>query len=297
MSLALTPPGGESTVSTLRAWYVNLPSESAMESGGSANLIVFHNKMRETLLSQYANSPILLSLINNFSFAVDPELVIDGWFQDVWDVSTASGYGLDVWGRIVGVNRVLKIPASGDLDYFGFLQGSGLPFDQGTFYTDTQNLENYILGDEAFRTLIMVKAFANISDCATPTYNAILRQLFAGRGNAWVMDTGGMIMRVAFDFALQPFEVAILTQSGAFVPPTGVLFDLFDASHPGGMFGFVTGENGLNQGYFYTGSDTPPRQPLDPNMGASPFMGFAEAGPGVFAALGEGQLTVQQPIS
>ena len=51
---------------------------------------------RQTVLSQYANSPVLLSLIDSFSDAIDRQSDIDAFYRAVWDLTTANSYGLDV---------------------------------------------------------------------------------------------------------------------------------------------------------------------------------------------------------
>lgn len=212
----------------------------------------------DTVLSQYANSPSLMSLIDSFNSAVDPSPNIDAFYDNVWNIQTAQGYGLQVWGRIVGVSNVLAIP--GGAPFFGFEEAgtaSAAPFGQGAFYSGSQATQNYTLSDDAFRALILIKALANISQSNIPTYNTILTQLFLGRGNAYVMDNGNMQMTLVCNFPLQSFEVAILTQSGAFSPPTGVLANIMVVSAQ--TFGFAEAgpsSCGFNQGTFFAGFST-----------------------------------------
>ncbi len=180
----------------------------------------------ETIASQYANSPILIKLISNMNEYIDPVVDLDNFFNSIWNVETATGYGLDVWGRIVGVNRVVKI--SGSLLYFGFSEADDIPltdpqpFDQAPFFTGFATGDNYSLSDDAYRKLILVKALANITDCSVPAINQILRNLFGELGNAYCTDTGNMTMTYTFDFTISPVDYAIITQSGAMPKPTGV---------------------------------------------------------------------------
>ena len=62
-------------------------------------------------------------------------------------------------------------------------------------------------------------------------------QLFPNRGNAYVSNGGNMNARLTFEFALQPFELAIIKQSGALPPTTGVQFEIMQAPR-GQTFGF-----------------------------------------------------------
>ncbi len=76
----------------------------------------------DTILSQYANSPTITQMLANIQQYLDPTGNIDDFYDDVWNIQTAQGYGLDVWGRIVGVNRILQVSNTA---YFGFIGPSG----------------------------------------------------------------------------------------------------------------------------------------------------------------------------
>lgn len=173
------------------------------------------------VISQYANSPILLTILENFCEALDPWPLINEFFNFLWNINTAVGYGLDVWGRIVGVTRVLEIPQG---RFMGFEEqlGSTDPFNVSPFFAGTLSGESFSLSDDAFRLLILVKALANITDGSTKSINTILRTLFAGAGNAYVTDNENMTMTYTFDFVLDPVQSAIINQSGVLPRSTGV---------------------------------------------------------------------------
>ncbi|KWI89552.1 hypothetical protein WM13_06235 [Burkholderia ubonensis] len=213
-----------------------------------------------TIISQYANSPTLLQLITNFDQYIDPSADIDAFYDMVWNVDTAVGRGLDIWGKIVGLEhgRLLKIPST-ELN-LGFTEAgnaSATPFGSGVFYSGSSVTENYYLSDDAFRTLILVKAMANISDGSIPSYNQLLQNLFKGRGRCYVNDLGNMQMRYTFEFYLEPWEQAIITQSGALPRPTGVLASFVQVPVPN-VFGFAeAGTSSIapfGQGTFFTGA-------------------------------------------
>lgn len=176
----------------------------------------------KTIIAQYANSPVLTRLIENMDAYLDPTLNFQNFYDQVFNVITAFGHGLDVWGRIVGVSRVLSVPGSDE--YLGFeeaLPGSE-PFNQAPFFSGQQVTNNFILSDGAYRTLIFVKALANICDGSIPAINQILLNLFPNRGNCYVVDNLDMTMAYKFEFALSPVELAIIAQSGALPKSTGV---------------------------------------------------------------------------
>jgi len=206
-----------------------------------------------TIIAQYANSPILTQLILNIFEYLDQTQNLDAFYDAIFNVSTAVGVGLDRWGRIVGVSRVLQIADAGNTP-FGFNEASpgSAPFGQGSFYSGVPVTSNYALSDDAYRLLIMAKAAANITNGSIPAINRILMALFPGRGNAYVQDGAGvvdafgfqeagneagfnqspfysgadlptMVMTYVFQFALTPVELAIVEQSGVLPKPVGVL--------------------------------------------------------------------------
>lgn len=181
-----------------------------------------------TILSQYANSPTIMQLITNMNAYLDPTANINAFYDLLWNVDTAVGYGLDVWGRIVGVGRVLRITGA---EYFGF-DGpggpSGLPFNQGVFYNGQPLTSNYALLDGPYRVLILAKALANISDGTISAINQILINLFSPTGllpvsgNSYVTDGEDMTMTYTFSAHLDPVQTAIVFQSGVLPRPCGV---------------------------------------------------------------------------
>jgi hypothetical protein len=163
----------------------------------------------------------LLQLIDDFSQCIDATIPIDNWFDAVWNIDTAQGYGLDVWGRIVGVNRVLQISTS---KYFGFEEAGTVStdtFGQSPFYNGQSVTENYALSDSAFRLLIMAKAAANVWDGSIPGLNSILRLLFPGQ-IAYVTDGENMTMTYTFGWTLTPAQAAIVSTAGVLPKPCGV---------------------------------------------------------------------------
>lgn len=176
-----------------------------------------------TVISQYSNSPVLCQLIANFNAVIDPNYDLERFYDFIWNIDTASGYGLDVWGRIVGIGRVLTVAGGDFLGFTGAGGASGDSFNAGIFYSGQATTSNFTLTDEAYRTLILAKAAANITNGSVQAINAILLALFPGRGNCYVQDHQNMTMTYVFTFPLQPFEVTIVSSSGVLPTPTGVL--------------------------------------------------------------------------
>ena len=182
----------------------------------------------DTIMSQFSNSPTITQLITNFNTYIDPEANINAFYNMLWNVNTAVGYGLDVWGRIVGVGRVLQIPTSAYFGMEGPSGASGLPFDQAIFYSGQPLTTNYALLDDPYRTLILAKALFNISDGTISSINQILINLFGPTGlmpvvgNSYCTDGLNMTMTYTFGSTLDPVQTAIVYQSGVLPRPAGV---------------------------------------------------------------------------
>lgn len=169
---------------------------------------------RQTILSQYANSDRITGLVETFFSAVDQTANFDAFYDKIWNLQTAEGFGLDVWGRIVGVNRILQVVSVGFFGFseaaptsltfgdarftglsstFGFAEaGDKQTFGEGSFataslfqgvdpnagagafYAGGQLTSNYELSEEQYLRLIYAKAAANISNGSIPSINAIL---------------------------------------------------------------------------------------------------------------------------
>lgn len=175
----------------------------------------------QTVISEYANSPILTGLLESMFDAVDLTALFDEMYDKIQNIETAEGYGLDVIGRIVDISRIITIPD--DVIYLSFEEsGDDGVFGVGTFYAGASTTTNFILADPAYRTLILAKALANICDGSSKAINALLRALFPGRGNAYVVDNLNMTMVYTFNFALTPVELSIVQNSGVLPRPAGV---------------------------------------------------------------------------
>lgn len=182
-----------------------------------------------TIISQYANSATLTGIILSFNDAMDQTENFDNFYDYIWNVATAQGYGLDVLGRIVNIGRALTLP--GSVTDFGFNEASSwVGFGQGGFYTGGGVTNNYILSDDDYRKLILAKAASNICNGSIPAYNAILLALFPNRGDCYVADGLNMSLTYTFKFPLNPVEVAIVQTSGALPQPCGIMIN--DPSFP-----------------------------------------------------------------
>ncbi len=223
--------------------------------GFTINVFLRPFDYQRTVISQYANAPTIRAMVDNMAACIDPRANLQAFYTYVWNVDTARGFGLDIWGDIVGVSRLLRIPNTENL--LGFendsIPADWKPFNGGTFYTGPGASQAYYLPDDIYRTLILTKALANIVATNAASLNRLLRNLFPGRGRCFVRDNGGMSMTFVFEFSLTPAERAILTESGALPHPAGVRYNVIVTG--GGLtFGFLEQGNPaqpFDQGTFY----------------------------------------------
>ena len=174
-----------------------------------------------TVLSQYANSPIILRVIGYFSDWLDLGNPFDEFYRKIWDIDQAEGHGLDVWGRILGVSRVLEVPSG---EYIGFeQQDEAQTFGHGILFRGFNQTDGASLTDEGFRLLLLAKAAFNITDASVPAINAILLALF---DDGYVRDNLDMTMTYVFSIPLTPIQSTIVLRSGVLPRPCGVLADV-----------------------------------------------------------------------
>jgi hypothetical protein len=211
--------------------------------------------VEQTIISQYNPESTIYQLIQGMNENIDPRADIDAFYDFVFNVETAQGFGLDIWGRIVDISRYLTIP--NNVEYFGFVEQNQAaqefvyPFDEMPFYSGEEPAtQTYRLSDDAYRRLILLKAMANIASTNARSINQILQNLFQDRGRCYVNDLGSMSMRYTFEFILTKYEVAIITQSGALPRPAGVGALVANISLP--VFGFSesTGCTPFGEGTF-----------------------------------------------
>lgn len=172
---------------------------------------------QKTIISQYAASNRLRELIADFDDCLKPSANVDRFYDLVWNIQTAQGYGLDLWGRILGVTRVLEVVPEG---YFGWDQGDRQTWGHGPWFGNPAT-PNYRLSDDAYRVLLYARALANLTDCSIQSLNRLLTLLFP-EVKAYVTDGLDMTMTYHFSPSPSPVELAIINQTGVLPKPVGV---------------------------------------------------------------------------
>lgn len=177
----------------------------------------------DTIASQYANSPALLKIIYSFADAIDPNKFTQEYFDLIFNIATANDYGLDNWGRIIGISRHVK-GVNLNAESFGFSQGY-FPFNNRPFSSGGPgSAGGWELDTEAYRKLLFLKALANIIYATAPNINKLIREFF-GR-DCYYLITGHMQAEYVFKFELGQFERFLVFDSGILPRPCGVHVDI-----------------------------------------------------------------------
>ncbi|MCC8190131.1 MAG: DUF2612 domain-containing protein [Planctomycetes bacterium] len=178
--------------------------------------------------SQYSASQRMLALMAGFQEQITIDGDADLFYQKMFNIYTAVGYGLDNWGRILGITRTIE------------------DADTGAALT---------LEDEYYRALLLYKALANIAAADAQTLNSLLRILIetgiAGFPPvAYVLEVDTMVIRWVFEDFLDPIQRAVFFAAGTLARGAGVGWELY-AINPAQVFGFDgSGMHPFNQAPF-----------------------------------------------
>lgn len=204
----------------------------------------FNDLALRTIQSQYGASPHIIGVITGAAKSIDPVKDIQTFYDMIFNPKTAQGVGLDIWGRIVGVNRYLTVDNE---DFFGFYGSLLNPFNQAPFYIHGDT-NHFRLSDEAYRALIFLKAAANIGNATLPSLKQTLTTLF--ENPVLIMNIGEMKVRVVFTFYLSAYERALFSTYGLLNLGAGVGFELYQVDTEN-TFGFKgSGLQPFGQGIF-----------------------------------------------
>ena len=165
--------------------------------------------------SQYAASVRITELLQSCKDHILPDTDIALFYDKMFNIQTAEGYGLDVWGEIIGISRYIQ-----------------------SYADPTATLT---LDDENYRRLLFVKAAANIMDSTLYSMNYILKKLYPDLtcyvqlATSWRTDgdytyneTPMEINFVFFNHHLTDLERSIFEVVGSFNRGAGVYWNLVE---------------------------------------------------------------------
>lgn len=165
--------------------------------------------------SQYSASEKVLALAAGFQKQLDPHLDVDLFYDKMFNIYSAEGIGLDNWGVILAIPRIIADPDTG---------------------------KSVTLADEHYRLLLLYKAMANISASTAAAQNHLLAMLVnTGIGGfpsvAYVLETDTMVIRWVFEDYLDPLQLAVFKTAGTLARGAGVGWELYAVS-PRQVLGF-----------------------------------------------------------
>ena len=200
--------------------------------------------------SQYGDSPHIKGVIRGYYDYISPQKDIDLIYDKMINIYTAEGYGLDVWGRIVGISREY-VAVDEQYDYLGF---DNKPynmdrietFNNAPFYKIVNG--KIKLEDNAYRTYILIKALINISNVSLNSLNFIFSQLFPDT-DIKVLHSNTMTLRLLVIGAMSQAQIGAIKNIEWL--PVGVGLQFYHIITP--TFGFRgSGLETFNNGTFGT---------------------------------------------
>lgn len=193
--------------------------------------------VQEYIQSQYSNSPTIKQILLSLADNINPDADIDVFYQNIMNIDSANGIGLDIWGTIVGAPRKLQLE---------------------------EDSKEIILNDDMYRNYIKFKMLANISPATLETLNKISYILYnntslsvANVQTEGTLDNGDFYnttpMMVRFTWQTSQVtdqDRAIFMQGILFCLAAGVGWDLV-IINTDNIFGFAGSDlNPFNQGTF-----------------------------------------------
>ena len=164
------------------------------------------------LISQYANSEKILRLANGIRTMFNNAKLISDWYNIVYNLKTAKGFGLDIWGKILNQGRSFKYTnqTTGVVTEY-YLKGE-ITVDGTTFSAEEV--------EELYRKILFMKVISLITNATDKSLNELLQFYFDGR-RVYVIQYDTMKLRYVFEIAVNKLEKSIFT-SGLLPKPTGV---------------------------------------------------------------------------
>ena len=131
----------------------------------------------------------------------------DELISKVFNLDTAEGHQLDILAARCGAGRTVYLPDQVESEVFGFDHSDWFGFNSpgGTFSASSGN-PGTSLDDNAMRTYIRFKCFANVSSGSLGDMNEALHRLFPGRGTCYAVVENDMELKLVFNFYLTPVE-------------------------------------------------------------------------------------------
>jgi len=184
----------------------------------SANLL-------EAILWQYNDAEKLISLVENDNNWYQENVInfLNQWYYDVFNVDTATEFGLSVWAKILDVNFATPPEDTRDTNVFGF----------GTYYNNfyVSNFSpvkdtTYQLSLSQKRLIIKLTYQKYNVFPSIPNVNKIIKNLIADA--AYVIDNMDMSVTIVTNTTLDSGIEFILQNFNLLPIPAGVSYEIVE---------------------------------------------------------------------
>lgn len=215
---------------------------------------------KDVFLWQYANAHWLNAILqDSFDFFKESTLSFwDKWYTDVFNLDTANAFGLEVWGRILGVKRPASAPQNYVVDSDNVLRF--LNVNDQTWHAiwlkgnpsqfaielspQNENIQGSIpITDAMYRRCLKAKLFLLYSNYSVSDINRYLNYLFPNRG-VYAKDNLNMTMDIVFSYVPTDVELSIITFKDFAPRPAGVWMNYAIDLLSDATFGFAENQIG-----------------------------------------------------
>lgn len=223
----------------------------------------------DVVQSQYGNSPTIKALIRAMYDDINPAMDFQTFYDNIFNLDTATGIGLDIWGRILGIGRDIDFDSVFPLTpLLGYRKAQLNPWNQGVFYTPSNvhdgTMTQANLTDGRYRDLLKFKAYVNIGKGTLHALNDASYKVFGtyditatGINIPGTLPNGDMYnqnaMHISWVFRkdeITNLDMSFIQMLGNMAVPAGVDQNIhIVAKDP--LFGFAGSRlTGFNQGNF-----------------------------------------------
>lgn len=182
----------------------------------------FSVDLLKALLWQHDNAPALKTLLTRKQewYNENQRDFWAQWYADVFDVDTATDFGLSVWARILDVPLSFPVEGTGTRPVFGF-GVNHQNFENGGFGRARDG--EIQLSTEQRRQVIKLRYFQLISNGTVPEINSFLKMMFGDEGNVFVVDSLDMTYATYFFSFAPDFNLRTILEKYDLLPrPAGV---------------------------------------------------------------------------
>lgn len=179
--------------------------------------------LNDCYLWQYEQAEKLKKILQNKQAFLDKNVkqFWDDWVKNVFNIDTANTFGLELWGRFLGVGRPSYVDEGQTIDFT----------------------------DEQYRTVLKGRVMLMMSNGSIPSINKYLNYLFPNKA-VFVVDYFTMEINIVFYYTPTAAEMAIIKSDGFLPRPAGVKVN-YVIIPPEEVFGFYGQEMApFDQGTF-----------------------------------------------